>query len=315
MSVVAPVTIAFRLSDLTLASVTLPMLTIRKPIDLSEGPASDPCWAAADIPAGARGVILRELAVETGVPVVTRSDGVIRYLMKQYRHCFIDMTGTFDAYRTKFSSKTRSTISRKIKKFSEHCGGQLRWTTHSSEAEVSEFLVLALRLAARTYQEKLLGLGLPATEEFARSACAEARADRVRAFLLFDGERPVSYLYCPINAGVVEYAYLGYDPEYRNHSVGIVLQWLALEALFAERRFKCFDFTEGESDHKRLFATHERQCANVLFVRDDLRGRALVQMHRGLDMFSDRVGRVLDGWGLRTRIRRFMRFSLFRSMK
>jgi hypothetical protein len=312
MNGIGPVTIAFRLSDLTLASVTWPMLTVRKPIDLAEAPAADPRWKAADIPAAARGVILRELSVEPGLPVVTRDEGVIRYLMKRYRHCFIDLSGTFESYRSKFSSKTRSTIARKVKKFSEHCGGQLRWASYRTEAEISEFLVLASQLAVRTYQEKLLGLGLPATEGFSAWARAEAGADRIRAFLLFDRDRPVSYLFCPVDAGVVEYAYLGYDPEYRIHSVGTVLQWLALEALFAEQRFQCFDFTEGESDHKRLFATHERHCANVLFLRDDLRGNALVLAHRWLDMFTERVGRRLDDWGLRTRLKRFLRFGLQR---
>lgn len=312
MSGIGPVTIAFRLSDLTLARVTWPMLTVRKPIDLAEAPEADPRWRAADIPADARGVMVRELSIEPGIPVVANGDGVIRYLMKQYRHCFIDLSGTFDAYRAKFSSKTRSTISRKIKKFSEHCGGQLKWASYKTEAEISEFLVLAARLAARTYQEKLLGLGLPTSEDFADWARSEARSDRVRAFLLFDGERPVSYLFCPINAGVVEYAYLGYDPDYRVQSVGTVLQWLALEVLFAEQRYQCFDFTEGESDHKLLFATHERHCANILFVRDDLRGRLLVLAHRGLDTFSEQIGRRLDAWGLRSRLRRFLRFSLHR---
>lgn len=312
MSGVGPVTIAFRLSDLTLARVSWPMLTVRTPIHLSEAPVADPRWRVEDIPPGARGVMVRELSIEPGIPVVARGDGVIRYLMKQYRHCFIDLSGTFDAYRAKFSSKTRSTISRKIKKFSEHCGGQLKWATYKTEDEISEFLALTSRLAVRTYQEKLLGLGLPSSAEFADWARSQARADRVRAFLLFDGERPVSYLFCPIDDGVVEYAYLGYDPDYRVHSVGTVLQWLALEVLFGEQRYRCFDFTEGESDHKLLFATHDRHCANILFVRDDLRGRLLVMAHRGLDSFSEQIGRRLEAWGLRSRLRRFLRFSLRR---
>ncbi len=312
MSSVAPVTIAFRLSDLTLASVTWPMLTVRKAIDLAEAPTADPRWNALDIPAGARGVIVRELSIEPGIPAVTRSQGCLRYLMKQYRHCFIDMTGTFDAYRMKFSAKTRSTISRKVKKFADHCGGELRWTQHRTEAEVVEFLGVASRLATRTYQEKLLGLGLPSNEEFTRWAATEARDGRIRAYLLFDGERAVSYLFCPVHQGVVEYAYLGYDPDYRAHSVGTVLQWLALESLFAEQAFRCFDFTEGESDHKRLFATHERLCANVLFVKAGPRGYLLVHAHRALDGLSAGIGSLLDSWGLRARLRQMLRFGFSR---
>jgi CelD/BcsL family acetyltransferase involved in cellulose biosynthesis len=312
MSPVEPVTITFRLSDLTLASVTWPMLTVRRPVNLAEAPVADPRWNAADFPAGARGVVLRELSIEPGIAPISRAQGCLRYLMKQYRHCFIDMTGTFDAYRLKFSSKTRSTITRKVKKYTEHCGGQLRWTQHRTEAELVEFLQVASALAARTYQERLMGLGLPATDSFNRWACDRAREGRIRAFLLYDGSRPVSYLFCPIDEGVVEYAYLGYDPDYRAHSVGTVLQWLALEALFAEQAFRCFDFTEGESDHKRLFATHERLCANVLFVKARPSGYLLVYGHRALDVLSEALGGLLDRWGLRARLRRMLRFGLAR---
>jgi hypothetical protein len=72
-----------------------------------------------------------------------------------------------------------------------------------------------------------------------------AAGGQVRAYLLFDGERP--YLYCPVQGDVVIYRYLGYDPDYARMSVGTVLQWLALEELFREARFRMFDFTEGES--------------------------------------------------------------------
>jgi CelD/BcsL family acetyltransferase involved in cellulose biosynthesis len=312
-STIAPVTIAFRLSDLTLARVELPLLTVRIGIDTASSPDPEPRWSLADIPVSARGVLVREWPVLPGLPVVRHVEGCLRYVMKQYRHCFIDMSVDFECYKSKFSSKTRSTIARKCKKFSEHCGGKLLWTVHRTESEIRDFLTLAVSLAARTYQEKLLGLGLPSTLEFAEWAAKEAQHGRVRAFLLYDGDKPVSYLFCPIRDGIVEYAYLGYDPDYRNHSVGVVLQWLALESLFAEQSFRYFDFTEGESDHKRQFATHERLCANVLFIRADLRGHILVACHRGLDVISGAVGAALDRWGLRGRLRRYLRFRTART--
>lgn len=313
MNTISPVTIAFRLSDLTLATVTWPMLTIRRPLNLSESPDIDPRWSAAELPSGARGVILREHYIEAGLPIISSSQGCLRYLMKQYRHCYIDMTVGFEGYRQKFSSKTRATITRKIKKFTEHCGGSLRWTVHRTESEISDFLETASGLVGRTYQEKLLGLGLPLTDEFVQSARRLAREDRVRAFLLFDGDKPVSYLFCPISQGVVEYAYLGYDPDYRAHSVGTVLQWMALEALFHEQVFICFDFTEGESEHKRLFATHERLCGNVLFVRANAAGYVLVYGHRLLDVLSSALGAALERFGLRSRLRNLLRFGFKRA--
>lgn len=310
MNTVAPVRISFQLSDLTLGSVTLPLLTISEAIDSKKPPAANPQWAAEDLPAGAQGVVLREVPVEPGLPRISRNRGCLRYVMKEYRHCFIDMGSDFDSYRMKFSSKTRSTISRKVKKFKEHCGGELTWKLYRTESEVVEFLTLARALAVRTYQERLMGLGLPGTAEFSMWAAEEARQDRIRAFLLYDGTRPVSYLFCPIDQGVVKYAYLGYDPEYRAHSVGIVLQWLAIESLFAEGVFRYFDFTEGESDHKRMFATHDRLCANIIFVKARPSGYLLVYGHHAVGRLSSFIGELLDRWGLRSQLRRLLRFGM-----
>ncbi len=41
----------------------------------------------------------------------------------------------------------------------------------------------------------------------------------VRAYLLFNDNEPVAYMYCPIQNDVLLYQYLGYDPEYMQWSV------------------------------------------------------------------------------------------------
>src|SRR5690606_34882583 len=105
----------------------------------------------------------------------------------------------------------------------------------------------------------------------------------VRAFLLFDGTRPVSYLYCPVIDGVLLFSYLGYDPDYAPQSVGTVLQWLALESLFGEQRFRKFDFTEGESDYKQLFATDSVDCSHLLFLRRTWTNRCALASHQAVE--------------------------------
>ncbi len=137
-----------------------------------------------------------------------------------------------------------------------------------------------------TYQERLLNAGLPESEDFISQAEALAADDRVRAYILFYGERPVSYRDLPVQDDVLIYAYLGYDPEYMRMSVGTILQWLAVEQLFKEGRFRYFDFTEGQSDHKRLFATQQRLCANVFLVKRTLRNQAVIYSHLFVDRFS-----------------------------
>ncbi len=77
-----------------------------------------------------------------------------------------------------------------------------------------------------------------------------ASTDSVRAYVLFLHGKAVAYLCCPVVNGVLLYSYLGYDPKHADLSPGTVLQYLVFESLFEEKRFRAFDFTEGQGEHK-----------------------------------------------------------------
>jgi CelD/BcsL family acetyltransferase involved in cellulose biosynthesis len=106
-----------------------------------------------------------------------------------------------------------------------------------------------------------------------------AARDAMRGWILFLDGRPASYLYAPSDGATLIYAYLGYDPQFADLSAGAVLQIEAMRALMEERRFRLFDFTEGEGQHKKLFATGEVECVDLLLVRPT-------------------AGNLLTGWSL-----------------
>lgn len=297
----------FQLSDWTLFQASI-YLQLRS-IGLAEAgnPEAIAIPGEDQLVPGSQGFALRRLPVDEALPRLARSGPFLRYVPLQYQHCYIDLDTSFDDYQKKFSSKTRSTINRKIRKFTEHCGGTLKWQSFRSPDEVPAFFQLARAVSKLTYQEKLLDAGLPDTPEFMERARALAAGGQLRAYVLFNGERPVSYLYCPVQDGVAVYAYLGYDPAYMHLSVGTVLQWLVLEQMFNEGGLRYFDFTEGQSDHKRLFATHQRQCANVFLVRPTLRNAAILRGHALVDRFFGWAGRMLDRYGIKAKVRRLIR--------
>jgi CelD/BcsL family acetyltransferase involved in cellulose biosynthesis len=103
--------------------------------------------------------------------------------------------------------------------------------------------------------------------------------------------------------------YRGYDPDYLRLSVGTVLQWLAVESLFAEKRFRYFDFTEGESEHKRLFSTGHLDCANVALLRPTLANRMLAHSHLRFGRAVEALGKWLEAHDLKKRIRSWLRFG------
>lgn len=302
-----PVNFRFQLGDWVLFSSSLRMQVHSHNLMDELEAIDNPLPPAAEPASGSQGYCLRNLPVTGELQTLNRVGNYLRYVPLQYPHCYIDLGWTFDDYLGKFSPKTKSTIQRKIRKFRDHCGGVITWNTYRLPPEVPEFFRHARQISQLTYQERLLDVGLPSTEEFVKHASALALADRLRTFILFDADRPVAYLYCPEHEGALVYAYLGYDPDYQKHSVGTVLQWLAVEQLFKERKFRYFDFTEGISSHKQLFASHQRLCANVFFVKRTPLNWLLIHSHHCTNMFSKWLGEKLERHGLKAKIKRLLR--------
>lgn len=297
----------FQLGDWILFKLSLPLNVRTASVFNKRTPIDELIPPTVEYQQIGEGFLIRGLPIEEILPVVDYTGGYLRYAPAQYRHSYIDFSISFEEYQRKFSSKTRSTISRKIRKYSEHSSGEIIWKTYKNPDEISEFLQLAVELAKLTYQERLLDAGIPGSIEFRETALLLAVKDLVRGFILFDGKRPVSYLYCPVNDGVLTYAYLGYDPSYMQLSVGTVLQWLAVKQLFSEGKYAYFDFTEGQSEHKRLFATHSQLCANIFLLKDNIRNRILIYTHTFMNRFSHWLGLTLDRMGLKSKIRKFVR--------
>ena len=303
------VPLKFQLSDWTLFSVSIPLQVRSERVLVPMQPVDEPGPPAGELMEGSQGFLIRGLPISRELPPISRTGDYLRYVPLQYQHCYIDLGQSFESYQKRFSSKTRSTINRKIRKYAEHCGGTIPWKMYKEPGEMRDFFRLARAVSKLTYQERLLDAGIPESEDFIRQAELLAADQKVRAYILFDGERPVAYLYCPVEDGILKYAYQGYDPDYMNMSVGTVLQWLAVEQLFDEARFRYFDFTEGQSDHKRLFATHQQQCANVFLVKKSIFNTAVIYAHLAMDRFSKWLGAMLDRWGVKARIKRFLRFA------
>jgi CelD/BcsL family acetyltransferase involved in cellulose biosynthesis len=233
-------------------------------------------------PSGRDGVRVLSAPTARLGEITARYPGFIAGGRQDYRRHYIDMDQSFDDYMAQFSGKTRSTLRRKARKLADEAGGYTV-TEHRSPAEIEAFLAAALPLSARTYQARLLDAGLPESPEARRAMLAAAEADRMRAFLLHAGGQPVAYLSLPLAGQTLVYAFLGYDPDWARLSVGTVLQMDALERLFAEQRYRWFDFTEGDGAHKEMFGTHAAACSSLVLLEPTLANRTLLGARAGFD--------------------------------
>ncbi len=280
MTTARPLPLKFQVGARTLASIRRTL--VRVPLDLDaaiEGrlPALPALDAAAD------GYLVTSLPEMHRDTLVSAGGGMIAFVRQRYTRRYADLTIGFDAYLAQLSANMRSAIKRKGKKVAHASGGQIDVRRYATPHQLADFHAIARRLALGTYQEKLMGAGLPDTPDFTRAMYAMAADGDVRAWLLFVGEEPAAYLYCPIHGGTAIYAFVGHDRKFNDLSVGAVLQVEALRDLFEEPGVARFDFTEGDGQHKRQFGTGGVECCDLLLLRLTIANRAVIAALGGFD--------------------------------
>lgn len=273
MATARPTSLSFQVGARTLLAVKRSL--VRVPVSLNEAfkgrlPALPP------LPEDAQGYVVTSLPEERLGAMVYASGNMIGFVRQRYRRYFADLSGSYEDYLTRLSGNARQAVRRKAKKVAQASGGAIDVRRFRAPAELEAFHLIARGIASRTYQERLLGEGLPDSPAFVRAMLARAAADEVRAWLLYIGAEPAAYLYCPAQGDTVIYEYVGHDPAFNDLSPGAVLQMEAFRDLFAEGRFARFDFTEGEGQHKRQFSTGEVAALDLLLLRPSLTNHATV---------------------------------------
>lgn len=250
------------------------------------------------LPRGAHGYLITALRADLLAELRNRHPDLKLFVRQRYRRHYASLQIGFDDFLARFSAKTRSTLKRKSRKLAERSGGCLDLRSYSRPDEVEEFHRHARAVSEVTYQERLLGAGLPDGEGALARMRDLAGAGAMRGWLLFLEGRPISYLYAPAEGDTLIYAYLGYDPAYADLSPGTVLQLEAMRELMAERRFRWFDFTEGDGQHKRQFATGSVDCVDLLLLRPTLGNLGIGYLLGAFDAAVRASKRILAATGL-----------------
>lgn len=291
----ASIALPLRVGARTVGSVRRRL--VRVPLSLADAVAGD----APDLPTlppGAHGYLVTSLPEGQLEPLLRVHPGLRPFVRQRYRRSFVALDRDFETYLAGFSGKTRSTLLRKLRRFTERSGGSIDLRAYRAASEVEEFHRNARAISARTYQERLLDAGMPDGEEALDEMRTLAQRDAMRGWVLFLEGRPVSYLYLPAVGDTLVYEHLGYDPDFADLSPGTVLQLEVLRALMAEGRFRFLDFTEGEGQHKRQFETGAAACVDLLLLRPTLPNLTAGHLLQMFDGAVERAKRLMSRLGM-----------------
>lgn len=206
-----------------------------------------------------------------------RAAGLLVHRRQRYTRYWVDLAAGEVAWWSGLSANARSQLKRKEKKLLA-LGAEIR--RYRTPDEIAAFHPLARAISARTYQERLLGSGLPVDPA---QLIAASAGDAVWAWLLLLDDVPIAYLCCTGDGTTLRYDHVGHLPDAAGHAPGTVLQMAALRDLFADGGWARFDFTEGEGQHKRQLASAGVECVDLLLLRPTLANRGLVAAIRSFD--------------------------------
>jgi CelD/BcsL family acetyltransferase involved in cellulose biosynthesis len=196
--------------------------------------------------------------------------GFLAHVRQHYVRRHADLTIGHAAWLAGMSANARSALRRKTKRLTQ--GGALDVRAYRTPEELAAFYPLARPLSAATYQERLLDAGLPDDPVSRAVMDVQGTSDEVRAWLLFHEGAPIAYLWCAADGATLRYSYVGHDPAFAHLSPGTILHAEAMRQLFDDR-FEHFDFTEGDGQHKRQFATSGVACVDMTLLRPTLANR------------------------------------------
>lgn len=251
--------------------------------------------------------VVRAYPAAARLPRIRFEPGRLCYAPAQYERTYVAFKPTFKDYLAKFSSKSRSTLQRKVRKVADQSGGRVDFRAYKTGEEMAAFYDLAIELSKRTYQEKMFHEGFASRAGAKEDCVANGQAGAARGYALFIGGEAAAYVFCTCREGTLVYSILGYDQRHRALSPGDVLLYLMIEALHAEGAFRYLDFGEGEAWYKTFYATDTLSCARLYFFPRTVGHVLAVGLHAGANSVSDFVGATLDRFDLRERLRRMMR--------
>ena len=268
--------------------------------------------AALEDVGSASGILLWSIPLEKRLPAVMWKSRRIVYTPRHYNRYFVALKGySFEDYLSNFSSKSRSTLKRKVRKFQEASGGTIDFREYGTPENISQFYQDAASISRISYQHVMFDMGLPDTPTFKKGLEEAAKRGAVRAYVLYLKGEPIAYLYCPFEYGVLSYQYLGYLQNYRHLSPGTVLQMLVFEHLFLDTSAQYFDFTQGgtEGSHKEFFSTDSAMCADIFVLKATAANAAYVLLHYLTDHISKYAGLVLEKLNVKSQVKAAIRVA------
>jgi hypothetical protein len=232
-------------------------------------------------------------------------------------HDVMMVPDSIDEVYRRMSSDRRIETRRRVRKLQSHPAGEPRFVCYRGESELDHLFRDAEAIAKKTYQRGL-GAGFADDSAVRQRLGLAAEKGWLRANLLYIGDRPVAFWIGMLYNGVFVSEYMGYDPEFRQVSPGMVLIMHVIEG-FCNRangdEVKELDFGLGHAEYKGALCSKSWLEAPIYIFSPTLKGLTLKLMRTTTRIADGIARRVLGSTQLFRRLKKMWRNRLARKAK
>lgn len=228
-------------------------------------------------------------------------------------HYATELPSDFQAFLAGLPARKRQDLRRTVRNLEREFGAGLRFQEFTNVEEVVPFLDQAVPISERTYQTKLLKVGIAEhRQERQRQYEALAAKGAWLAHILSCNGAPVAFL-VGCRLGRVFYGLdTGYLPEWASRSVGRVAYAKLVERLYVRGSPPArFDFYYGDQDWKRGFANRLWREGSYALIPRWSRHVPLVFAAAVGERVTEAVAAEFARWGVKDRVRTFLNRRAF----
>lgn len=191
----------------------------------------------------------------------------------------IRLPNSFEEYNQTLSSNARYDFKRGLSAFKKS-GDDVHLLRYENAESVDVFLDEARKIAAESWQKRLLNRPLDENVPRREVLMAMARNGMLRSYLLKSGDTPCAFMVGFQCNGVYNFYEAAYCSRFAKYSPGKTLLYLIFLDLFAHKKPDIFYFGSGEDAYKHRYATDQGEEMDMYVMRNTPENRIKVFLHR-----------------------------------
>jgi hypothetical protein len=214
--------------------------------------------------------------LKTGTKIYEKAIQLPGFLCRDYNalpnyHWRIQLPSSLEEYYQSVKYKVRKNLRRTAKLLSDKYSDQVIVKCFRGLQELNQFIEHAEAIAKKTYQRGL-GVGFADDYENRRLLTLAAKRGWFRSYVLYVGEKPISFD-AAVHYGNTLYLLHGaYDPDYKQFEPGTNLFLKYLEELCKDPEVSSIDFGFGDAVYKQHLCNDVWEEAPVYIFASNIRG-------------------------------------------